>query len=147
MHLNEHANRHKKLKFNHTNADICSIPINHTLPSNGAQNKYIKLVQGKTLQDEYPKNQQSVKVSPSIILSYFLDILQKVLQYLNCRSRLINWIQETYTKQNARILINSVLTQRFSAEKRIRQGCPLSPLFLQCKPLLLKSHKTLKLKD
>ena len=83
---------------------------------------------------------QKVKNSDTVAALIILDVekafdnvswcfLQKVLHKVNCGPNFEKWIQNIYTRQNARLLVNGmVVNDGIKIEKGTRQGCPLSPL-------------------
>ena len=56
------------------------------------------------------------------------DFLRKVMGRLGINQTFINWIELIYTDIRSSVMINGILTEAFSVQRGIRQGCPLSML-------------------
>uniref|UniRef100_A0A803SWC5 Reverse transcriptase domain-containing protein n=1 Tax=Anolis carolinensis TaxID=28377 RepID=A0A803SWC5_ANOCA len=68
------------------------------------------------------------------------DFFKLLIRELDMGYKFINAINQIYDKQEAKIKINSVESQKFEICKGTRQGCPLSPLlFIFSLEILLKS--------
>ena len=68
--------------------------------------------------------------------------IQKTFKYYNFGQSLINWIKLCYHNTESCILNNGWASDFFKLERRVRQGCPLSPyLFILCVEVLADAIK------
>ena len=60
------------------------------------------------------------------------DYLYEVLGAFNFGSDFIKWIKAFYCKRSSYTINNGFLSDRFSMERGVFQGCPISPLLFLC---------------
>jgi endonuclease/exonuclease/phosphatase family metal-dependent hydrolase len=74
--------------------------------------------------------------------------LHRTLAANNIGVYFTTWIYIIYTNARSHLLINNTITQPFTIEKSVRQGCPLSPILyiLTLEPLLecIRQNKNIK---
>lgn len=76
------------------------------------------------------------------------DFLFKTLEKYGFSYRFIDWVNLLYSKAKSCVKVNGVLTDLFTLERSVRQGCPLSALLysISVEPLatLVKTDNQIK---